>query len=312
MSLGTLVLASCASGSQVGVKTLASPGAVPSGPVHGKAAAQVYAGRLLDALGFPPGSRQLGGAPPSALRGLSLNTSNLADRWRVVSVPGTASRLMAYLANHRPKGFVGVRGGIHQPEAGVLTPTEGPSHAGSTATRLHWYEEQLQAPPAGAGLVELEVAAVATGHGRVDARVDSLVDWLPPKSVAVQVPANDTVAIVSEDRQVGGRPTTRRVVVSDPASVNRLREAADGLSPAPHGIYSCPMIPVGLNQIVIAFTTSANAQPNLTFTVPLFGCRAVTVTEGGRHVGSLANDAALTAAYSAILNLPPAGRHSPT
>lgn len=315
MSAGALVLASCGTGSKVGVKTLAPPAAVPAGPVHGKAGAQAYAGALLNALGLPPGSRLLAGAPPSALRAPQSRPSgpNLADRWRLVRVPGTASQLLAYLAGHRPKGFVSSSGGTFRSgSAGAAAATSHGRATGSSPSAVRWFGEQLQTPPAGAGLVELQVAAVASPGHSVVVRVDSLVNWLSPKPLAAQVSSRDSVVILTEDREVGGRPTTRRVVVTDPATVTRFRDAANGLEPAPSGTFSCPMMPAGPpEQVVIAFATAATAQPDVTFTVALTGCGRVAVTEHGQNVATLANDAALMAAYSAVLGQRPTGRHSP-
>jgi hypothetical protein len=53
---------------------------------------------------------------------------------------------------------------------------------------------------------------------------------------------------------------------------------------------------------VVAFARAPSAAPDITYSAG--SCDLVAVTRGGHNVATLANDAAFTAAYSKVLNLP--------
>jgi hypothetical protein len=121
---------------------------------------------------------------------------------------------------------------------------------------------------------------------------------------ALTGPVRDTTAAVSitetaSPSQVASEhlPAPRRIVVSVPSQVERLRGAADGLVPAAPGARSCPA-DLG-TRYVVAFATSPTAAPDMNFTSG--SCGLVQVTgRGGQHLSTLSNDTAFTEAYDRV------------
>lgn len=273
----------------------ARPG-VPSA-VHDRAQAAALARALLARTALPPGSRPVG-HPPAAALGRPPEapaTSQLAQATRFAVTGQGVAPTLAYLRRHPPAGSAA---------GGGSGRTSG---AGGTTER--YLLEPVGHLPPGAASAEVVVSVTSLPSGGTGIRVDAQVTWLGTRPADSHVPAADRVAVVSVLHRLAGTSTrhvspSRRVVVTDPAEVARLRAAADALAPAPAGVVSCPM-DVGTVDVV-AFAPSARAAPDLVLRAGSCGQVAVS-TGAGRPITVLRADAAFTAAFRRALGPAPAG-----
>lgn len=272
------------------------PGVPPA--VHDRAEAVALARAVLARAALPPGSRPVG-HPPAATLGRPPEapaTSQLAQATRFAVTGQGVAPTFAYLRRHPPSGSPAAGGGSGR--------TTGP---GGTTER-YLLEPVVHLPP-GAASAELVVSVTSLAAGGTGIRVDAQVTWLGTRPAASRVPAADRVAVVSVLHRLAGTSTrhvspSRRVVVTDPAEVARLRAAANALAPAPAGVVSCPM-DVGTVDVV-AFAPSATAAPDLVLRAG--SCGQVAVSSGaGRPITVLRADAAFTAAFRRALGPAPSG-----
>lgn len=268
----------------------------PPGPrgVHSRRAAAVLAGSILARAPLPPGATVVRAAPAAALR-------------HPPSVPGTVDLVQRTRFAVTGRSPVGVLAALrtHPPVQASLVG-RGLSQQGRTvASRFVTFA--LGGLPAGVVTATLSYAVAAAGRGRTGIRVDAQVTWRPPRAADLRVPPSDRVAIVSVVPLPGRHgPLTpaRRVVVTSPPAVARLRAIVDRLPVAQPGARSCPAY-LGPRREV-AFARSPSSAPDLTFaTEP---CDEVAVTRGHRVVATLDGGPAFTAAVAAVLRA--AGRRA--
>ncbi|MGH9121849.1 MAG: hypothetical protein ACRDYC_07860, partial [Acidimicrobiales bacterium] len=134
---------------------------------------------------------------------------------------------------------------------------------------MEWLSDNISGMPSGvSSAVILISAAVNSGTAtQTDVRVDAQVTWLPPKPAGLTVPAADTVAVVSivetePPQPAVPSPPPRSVTVTDPATLDTLRSAADGLPTALPGARSCPAT-FG-TEYAVAFALGPGDAPNTT------------------------------------------------
>ncbi|MHB1534123.1 MAG: hypothetical protein ACYC1D_05835 [Acidimicrobiales bacterium] len=291
LAAAALTAAGCGSETVTSVAVAHMPGAV-----HTRAAGERVAVAVLDRLKVPPNAKLMGTAPSSAIAHPPLTpaTPNLAQATHFATAPGTVAGVFAFFEHHHPVGYTKDMSGTGSSDTG----------AGQVSTLL----ENLTGMPAGVASAMLLVSVASTSPGRVGIRLDAQVTWIPTKPAGLTVPVADTTVVVAvteaaSPSQIATEhlPVPRRVVVSDPARVRALRQAADGLAPAlPEGAHSCPLS-LGTGYVV-AFAASSTAPPDMVFTPSL--CGGVEVTgRRGQRLDVLSNDTAFTLAYERVLGL---------
>jgi hypothetical protein len=266
---------------------------VAAGAVHTRAAAEQVADLVLHRVKLPPSSEGNRTAPSPALGNPPQRpaTPDLAEATDFANASGTVAGTVAFFERHRPAGYTASGSGQGSSNTGT----------GQVATVM----DALGDMPPGVASAQLLLSATQVSAQRVGIRVDAQVTWLPPKPAGLTVPARDTTAVVSitetaSPSQVASEhlPAPRRIVVSAPSQVERLRDAADGLVPAVPGVRSCPA-DLGTGYVV-AFATLPTAAPDMTFAAG--SCGFVQVTgRGGQHLGTLANDGMFTDTYDRML-----------
>lgn len=261
--------------------------------VHTRATAEQVANVVLDRVKLPPSLEGNRTVPSPALGNPPQRpaTSDLAQATHFFTAPGTMAKTLAFFERHRPAGYTASGSGQGSSDTGT----------GQVATVM----DALGGMPPGVSSAQLLLSVTQISAQRVGIRVDAQVTWLPPKPAGLTVPARDTTAVVSITEtasysQVASEhlPAPRRIVVSVPSQVERLRDAADGLVPAAPGVRSCPA-DLG-TRYVVAFATSPTAAPDMVFTAG--SCGFVQVTgRGGQHLSTLSNDTAFTETYDRVL-----------
>ncbi|HET9070908.1 MAG TPA: hypothetical protein VFN60_03260 [Acidimicrobiales bacterium] len=267
----------------------------PPAAVHDHGQATALARAVLARASLPPGARPVGHPPSAALRRPpeAPATSQLAQATRYAVTDQTATATFTYLSRHPP--------------AGATTGGGSGRTTGAGGTTERYLLEPVGHLPPGAASAELLVTVTPLASGGTGIRVDAQVTWLATRPAASLVPASDRVAVVSVLHRLTGTTTrrvapSRRVVVTDPAAVARLRAAANGLAPASAGVISCP---TGAGTVdVVAFAATATAAPDLVLRSG--SCGQVTVSAGaGRPITVLRADAEFTAAFRRALDPAP-------
>lgn len=266
------------------------------GAVHSRAAAHALAVSLLGRAVLPPGSAGVSAAPAAALRQPpeQPGTTDLATATRFATTDRSMAVVDAFFEAHPPAGHRS--GGASSGSAGRY---------GTTTDEYVGYP--IGHLPAGVAGAQLLLTVAPRRGGGSGIRVDAQVTWYPRKPAAADVPRGDRVAVVAlvetlpvaEQRQ-DHVPAPRRVVVTDPTTVGKLRIAADGLQAATPGARSCPA-DLG-TRYVVAFGPATGAAPNRTYTAGSCGEVAVAGASG-KTIATLSDDQAFDAAYRQVLGL---------
>ncbi len=293
--MAAALLAGCgSSGLQVSVGRQGGGAATPSGAIHNRAAAGALARSLLERAVLPPGSVTVSAALAATLRQPPERpgTPDLATATRFATTGDSMASVDAFFRAHPPVG--NQSSGSSSGSAGRYGVTT-EEYVGYAIGHL----------PSGAASAQLLLAVAPLRGGGSGIRVDAQVTWYPAKPAAARVPRGDGVAVVSlvetlpaADWQGEHLPAPRRVVVTDPATVEELRDAADGLQATTPGVRSCP-VDLG-TRYVVAFGPAAGAAPNRTYTAGSCGEVAVAGASG-QTIAALSDDQAFDSAYRQVL-----------
>jgi len=196
-----------------------------------KQAAQLDAQLLFSRLRLPAGAVQLAHEPPGGGRALHapgppiLNT-NIVDAGGWWRVPGSMSKVLAFLEGHPPHG-------------GIVSSTgsTGQGHR-ITERMIVFFWPGVPGVLYRRGL-DVELAPLAGGATGV--RADAGVQWTVPRPPSERVPATARVLTVTRTT-LPGWPPPLALTVTDPVKVRRIAAALDKLQMLQPEVISCPAL----------------------------------------------------------------------
>lgn len=189
-------------------------------------------------------------------------TPNLVDLDRLWRVELPLQEAIVFVAAHPPVGMVCTGTGT----------SGGPDGVSSEQITF-----DLASLPAGIASAQLQVSIAAVDTTSSAIRVDAQVVFSPLRSGSEEVPAADTVVVVTRsDFLASGAPAAASETLTDPPTVKRLASILDGLPAAVPGASGCPSFSL---QYKLAFAAHPGVPPDyVAITGP---CDQVIVTVGG-------------------------------
>lgn len=235
--------------------------------------ARSEASRLLGLLHVPPGAVQHSSAPAFGGRrgvlgspGYDEATPNLVDAHHFWTVRGSASRVLAYVAAHRPWGSKWFTSGSGSPPPGYhMTAFSLPPIPGVLAERV------------------VAVSVVQLNSTTTVMRTDGEAVWVTPRPASEKVPAGVQEIDVSSTAFMSGARVLA-VSVTDPAQVQRIVGWINAMGLAQPGSFNCP----SLNGPTVTFVFRAAGgkvlarASGMDFDGSADECSAIALSIGGR------------------------------